>query len=90
MSHLQKQKSKLLARIRRIKGQIEAAERALESDASCADVLQLLAATRGAFNGLTGELIEEHLREHVLHAESEADRRQGADELASVIRTYMK
>jgi len=60
MSHTIKEKSRLLARVRRIRGQVEAVERALEAELGCADVLQLVASVRGAMNGLTIELIEDH------------------------------
>ncbi|AKR58032.1 transcriptional regulator [Devosia sp. H5989] len=90
MTHTIKQKSKLLARIRRIKGQVEAVERALDEELGCADVLQLVASVRGAINGLTAELIEDHVEHHVLEAETERARRQAADELIDVVRTYLK
>ena len=92
MAHTTREKSKLLARIRRIRGQIEAVERALESESGCAEVLQLLAATRGAMNGLMAEVIEDHIREHVASPEiqSDAERAKGADELVEVVRTYLK
>jgi len=90
MSHTITHKTKLLARIRRIKGQVEAIERALDQEAGCADVLQLVASVRGAINGLTAELIEDHVEHHVLEAETAPARRQAADELIDVIRTYLK
>ncbi len=90
MSHTIRDKARLIARVRRLKGQIEAIERALEADAACADVLQLVASVRGAVGGLTGELMEDHLREHVLGAESETERAVGAEELIEVIRTYLR
>lgn len=90
MSHTIQAKSKLLARVRRIKGQIEAVERALENELGCADVLQLVASVRGAMNGLTAELIEDHLHHHVVEPHQESDRIRGADELIDVVRTYLK
>jgi DNA-binding FrmR family transcriptional regulator len=90
MSHTIKEKSKLLARVRRIKGQIEAVERALEEEAGCAEVLQLVASARGAVSGLTVEIIEDHIDHHVLGAASEAERRHGAQQLIEVVRTYLK
>lgn len=90
MSHTIKEKAKLLARVRRLKGQMEAVERALEAESPCGEVLQLLASIRGALSGLTGEVIEEHLREHVQHAENETARTQAVDELAAVLRTYIR
>ena len=91
MAHLKDNKTKLLARVRRLAGQVGAIERALDSDAGCAAVLQQAAAVRGAVNGLMDELVEDHLREHVAHPGlSPADRAAGADELIAVIRRYSK
>ncbi|MBB4142805.1 Ni(II)/Co(II)-sensing transcriptional repressor DmeR [Rhizobium lemnae] len=90
MSHTHRSKDKLVARIRRLKGQMEAVERALESEQPCGDVLQLLASIRGALSGLTVELMQEHLSEHVVQAETDAERRQAASELAEALRTYMR
>lgn len=90
MSHIVRRKEKLIARVRRIKGQIEGIERALNGEAACAEVLRQLASVRGAMNGLTVEVMEDHLRQHVLAAETDAARRDGTEELIEVIRTYMK
>ena len=60
------QRAKLLNRVKRIKGQVEAIERALSDDQEeCADTLQLLAACRGAINGLMGEVLEGHIKDHI-------------------------
>ena len=90
MAHTVKGKSKLLARARRIRGQVEAIERGLEAEIGCSDILQLVASVRGAVNGLTVELIEDHIKNHVVEADTEAERRASADELIDVIRSYMK
>lgn len=92
MSHTTQQKSKLIARVRRLKGQIEAVERALETEVPCGDVLNLVASIRGAVIGLTAELIEDHIREHISNPDRDADaeRAQAAAELIDVIRTYLK
>lgn len=89
MAHTIRQK-KLIARIRRIKGQIEGVERALEAEAACAETLRQLASVRGAIVSLTAEVMEDHLREHVVGAETENDRHQAAEEMIDVIRTYLK
>ena len=89
MSHITDQKPRLLARVRRLKGQIEAIERSIEADNDCTEVLHLLASVRGAMNGLTSELIEDHVREHVL-AKDAAVRSKGAEDLIQIIRTYLK
>ena len=92
MAHTIKHKTKLLARVRRLKGQVEAVERALEDERGCADVLMLVASMRGAINGLTAELMEDHILHHVVNPETEQDkaRVQGAAELIEVLRTYLK
>jgi DNA-binding FrmR family transcriptional regulator len=90
MSHTKREKTKLLARVRRIQGQVEALERALETGSGCTEVLQQIAAVRGAINGLMAEVMEEHIEGHVLGSETEAQRRQAADELTEVLRAYLK
>jgi FrmR/RcnR family transcriptional regulator, repressor of frmRAB operon len=90
MSHTRHEKTRLLARVRRIQGQVEALSQALESERGCAEVLQQIAAVRGAVNGLMAEVIEDHIEGHLLPAEDGAKRRQSADELIEVMRTYLK
>jgi DNA-binding FrmR family transcriptional regulator len=92
MSHTIKEKPRLLARVRRLKGQMEAVERALEAEMECGEVLQLLASVRGALNGLTVELIEEHIVHHVVDPKNEPDvvKAKGAADLIDVVRTYLK
>lgn len=90
MSHTTREKSKLLARVRRIKGQVEALERALEAERGCAEVLQQIAAVRGAANGLMVEVMEDHIETHLADADNATIRRQGADELIEVVRAYLK
>lgn len=90
MAHLNDNPKKLLSRVRRIKGQTEAVEKALVSGADCHAVLQQIAAIRGAVNGLMLELLDEHIREH-LGGDISADQRQREIELVvSALRSYMK
>jgi len=90
--HTIREKNKLLARVRRIRGQVEAIERALETEIDCADVLQVIASVRGAMNGLMAEVMEDHIRFHVVDPtrEPNTQRAQGAQELIDVVRTYLK
>jgi len=92
MGHTVREKQKLLNRVRRIRGQIEAVERALEAEVGCADVLQLIAGARGAINGLMAEVLEDHIRQHVVDParEPDAERARGAEELIDVVRSYLK
>ncbi len=91
MSHTTKDKNKTLLRVRRIKGQIEALERAVEGESECEQILQLVASCRGALNGLMSELIEGHLRFHVLDAKRKASAAQleAADQLMAVVKRYL-
>jgi DNA-binding FrmR family transcriptional regulator len=90
--HTVKDKAKLVARVRRIKGQAEALERALEAELGCTDVLMLVASMRGAVNSLTAEVMEDHIRHHVVNPDTDSDpeRAKGAAELIEVVRTYLK
>ncbi|MGP0089315.1 MAG: metal/formaldehyde-sensitive transcriptional repressor [Xanthobacteraceae bacterium] len=92
MGHTVREKTKLLARVRRIRGQVEAIERALEAEVGCADVLQVIASVRGAMNGLMAEVMEDHIRFHVVDParERDPDKAKGAEELIDVVRTYLK
>lgn len=92
MSHTIHKKSKLLGRVRRIRGQVEALERALDAEKGCAEVLHQIAAVRGAMNGLMAEVLEEHVRTHIADAAitTDAERARGAEELIDVLRAYLK
>lgn len=91
MAHTIREKSKLLNRVRRIRGQMEAVERALEEEKGCAPVLQLIAGVRGAINGLMSEVIEDHIKLHVAdHGLPQTQRNEGAAELIDVVRAYLK
>ncbi len=80
----------MLSRIRRIKGQADAIERAVQGDGECEDILQLVASCRGALNGLMAELIEGHLRFHVLSPGQKTlpSQLEAAEELISVVKRY--
>ncbi|RJE81021.1 metal/formaldehyde-sensitive transcriptional repressor [Paracoccus sp. JM45] len=90
MSHLTSDKTKLLGRVRRLRGQMEAIERAVDEEKECGEVLHLVASVRGAIAGLTNELLEAHLQHHVLGADDEEERRKGVEDLSSVLRSYLK
>lgn len=91
MSHLKSNKDRLIARVRRIAGQVAAIEVAIVSDASCSTVLHQVAGVRGAVIGLMDELLEDHVREHLVRPGlSDAERAEAADELITAIRRYTK
>ena len=91
MGHTIRSKKPLLARVRRMKGQLEALERALDTDAECGAVLQQIAAVRGAVNGLMAEVLEGHIREHLGSETLTAEERMAeVDTLAGAVRSYLK
>ena len=91
MSQTSAPKKQLTARVRRIIGQLEGVERALEEGAECEKVLHLVSGARGAMNGLTEEVLADFVREHVAAPRLSNDARQSAaDELIAIIRRYSK
>ncbi|UUO22130.1 metal/formaldehyde-sensitive transcriptional repressor [Colwellia sp. M166] len=91
MSHTQAGKKKLIARIRRIKGQAVAVESSLEAANDCMAVLQQVAALKGAVNGLMKEVLEDHLREHLGADDITQEQRQNEiEQVITILKSYMK
>ena len=92
MSHTIRQKTKLLNRVRRIRGQVDAIERALEAEAGCEQVMHVIAACRGALNGLLGEVVEEHIQSHLVEPlkDRDAPAAEAAEQLKDVFRGYFR
>lgn len=92
MSHTIREKQKLLARVRRIRGQVDAIERALESEAGCEQVMHLLASTRAAMSGLMAEVVEDHVHTHLVDPDTHpgALNQEAAEQLLAVVRTYLR
>jgi DNA-binding FrmR family transcriptional regulator len=91
MPHTSRDRDKLKARLARIRGQIDAVARALDEQQDCGEVLQQIAAVRGAVTGLLGEVLEGHVREHLAgQGLSTDDRQNAADELIEVLRRYFR
>ena len=92
VAHIKRDRDKLLARVKRIRGQLNAIESAIAEDDDCSRVLNTLAACRGALNGLMVEILEGHIRFHVLDPDQrpESKRAQATAELIEVLRTYLR
>jgi FrmR/RcnR family transcriptional regulator, repressor of frmRAB operon len=92
MTHTIRDKLKLTARVRRIRGQVEAIERALDGEAGCEKVMHLISAARGAMSSLMAEVVEEHVRTHLVDVSCQpgALSAEAADQLIDVVRTYLK
>lgn len=92
MAHTIRDKKKLLNRVRRLRGQIEAVEKSIEQEQECSTILLTIAACRGAINGLMAEVIEGHIRFHVVDPDHQptSERAKAAQELIDVVKTYLK
>jgi DNA-binding FrmR family transcriptional regulator len=88
----EKEKQKLLLRLRRIRGQLDAVERRVQEDASCASILQQATACRGALEGFVAEVIEDHILEHLVDPKASRDdpRAQAAEELVEIVHSFLK
>jgi DNA-binding FrmR family transcriptional regulator len=89
--HVLRDKRGLVNRTRRLRGQVDAIERALDGEASCSDLLQRITAARGAINGLMAEVLEEHVREYLIEPRNNdaISREDAAEELIEIIHSYL-
>ena len=92
MSHTIKEKKKLLARVGRIRGQVAALERALATETECARIMHMIAGIRGSVSGLMGEVIEDHVRTHLVDPDKNPDalNAEAAEQLIDVVHTYLR
>jgi DNA-binding FrmR family transcriptional regulator len=90
MAHTVREKSKITARVSRIQGQLQAFGRAIESEADEYQIMQLLASCRGAINGLMAEVVEGHIREHIVEAENKKLAAEAGEELIDIMRSFIK
>jgi len=90
MSHQEREKVKLLQRIRKVRGQLDAVERSLAADEDCGGQLMLLAAVRGGVNSLMGEVLETHIRFHLVDGAKEQIAPELAEDLIDLVHAYLK
>ena len=91
MAHTIEEKRKLLNRVRRIRGQVEAIERELDTEADCSAILHNISACRGAMDALMAEVIEGHIRFHILDPKHQTDEQaRAADDLVDALRSYLR
>lgn len=90
MSIEEREKVKLQQRVRRVRGQLDAVERLLKADEDCGDLLMLLAAVKGAVNGLMAEVLETHIRYHMQDEAKQQIEPELAEDLIDLVRAYLK
>lgn len=90
MAHTVRDKAKIVSRVNRLKGQLDALIKAVEADQDCYQNMQLLASCRGAFNGLMAEIIEGHIREHIVAAENKKSAAEAGEDLVEIMRSFLK
>ncbi len=91
MAHIEKEKSALLTRVRKIKGQATALEKSLSEETDCLAVLQQVTAIRGAVNGLMTKILETHIREHIGATNiTDEERAKEIDDVAQILKSYLK
>ena len=88
---MNKEQQKLVARIKRIRGQVDSIERSLTGGEDCADILMLLANVRGGINSLMAEVLEDHIRLHLLTPEKNSTNpHELAEDMIELVRAYLK
>ena len=91
MAHIEREKSALLTRVRKIKGQAAALEKSLSEETDCLAVLQQVTAIRGAVNGLMTKILEMHIREHIGATDiTDEERAKEIDDVALILKSYLK
>lgn len=92
MGHIAQEKQKLLNRIRRLRGQLDAIERSVEAESSCVDILQQITACRGAMNGLLTVVLEDHIRSHLQPVDEDPAEKVGdaREQLIDIVHSYFK
>ncbi len=87
---LDRERMKLVNRAKRIHGQMERVERSLSEEHDCSNILMLLAAVRGGIDGLMAEVMEDHIRLHMIGPNAKALTPELGEELIDLVRAYMK
>jgi FrmR/RcnR family transcriptional regulator, repressor of frmRAB operon len=92
VQHTVREKQKLVNRVKRIRGQVAAVEELLDGDVDCERALHTLAACRGAISSLMAEILEDHIRYHVIDpmAARDSHEREAAEQLVDIVKSYLK
>ncbi|EMI41341.1 metal-sensitive transcriptional regulator [Rhodopirellula sp. SWK7] len=87
------EKKKLVHRLSRVNGQVDAVRRMVDEDAYCVDILMQISAATGALNRVGELVLKQHLKRCVRDAMENgdsADRDTKLEEVMSIFRKYGK
>lgn len=90
MAHTLKDKAKIISRVNRLKGQLDAFVKALETEQDCYQNMQLLSSCRGALNGLMSEVVAGHIREHIVEADNKKSAAESGEDLIDIMKSFLK
>ncbi len=90
MAHIITNKRKLIARIHKLQGQLKAIEKGIENDDDFFKLLEQIGSIKGGAHGLFNEMIEAHIDEYFLNANTESKRQKEAKIIASLLKSYIK
>jgi DNA-binding FrmR family transcriptional regulator len=92
MAHTIEEQKRLLNRARRIRGQVDVVVRTLEEESDCSEVLHAIAVCRGALDSLMAEVINGHIRYHVLDQKREPtdEQTRAAEDLIDALKLYLR
>jgi len=90
MAHISANKEKIILRIKKLKGQLNSIEKALEEENECFKILQQISASRGAIQSLMNEVLEDHIKEHLGNHVSDDQREEEIKNLTTLLKTYLK
>jgi DNA-binding FrmR family transcriptional regulator len=84
------QKDNLMARLKRVEGQVKGIMRMIEDGRYCPDILQQIAAMSGAMDEVALILLQSHIKGCVTDAIQTQQGEESIEELMSIIRKVVK
>ena len=87
-THDPQSKKRQMNRISRMVGHLEHVKKMIDNDEDCAQVLIQLSAIRSAMNGLSKEIIREHLDHCITHAIEDGDM-EAVEDFEKALQQYL-
>lgn len=90
MTPYQDDKERLLARMRRIEGQVRGIARMIDEEKYCVDILNQISAVNAALDKVGVALLSDHIKGCVAEAVADDGGKQKVDELVGVVERFLK